>query len=306
MSFQAYLDNIKAKTGKTPEDFRALAKRAGILTPDLKASELVAWLKKEFDLGHGHAMAIWAVFTANSWATPPSKRTATKKARRPILSALVVTAVSCGMAGSTSAGQAAVPPTHQGHEPHQTGHGSMSTPPAHDHCAPALAVTYAELQRTVEQLAAARDATAKYQDVRVAESDGYRRIGPNVAGMGLHYVRKQRPGAFSITDPPILLYERDTAAPNGMRLTGVSYLFVAPSGADGQPADSPFPKALAQWHKHNNVCVLPDNSATVDLANAQCAAQGGRFTAETSWMVHAWIWKDSPNGVFSPTNPVVK
>lgn len=73
MSFQAYLDNVKAKTGKTPEDFRALAKEAGILTPGLKASDLVAWLKKDFNLGHGHAMAIWAVFTRNGWATPPAK-----------------------------------------------------------------------------------------------------------------------------------------------------------------------------------------------------------------------------------------
>jgi Domain of unknown function (DUF4287) len=82
VSFQAYLDNIKAKTGKTSDDFRALAKKAGILTPDLKASELVAWLEKEFDLGHGHAMAIWAVFTEKSWTTPSSKR-GTKKKRAP-------------------------------------------------------------------------------------------------------------------------------------------------------------------------------------------------------------------------------
>jgi hypothetical protein len=27
MSFQAYLDNIKAKTGKGPEDFKKLAKK---------------------------------------------------------------------------------------------------------------------------------------------------------------------------------------------------------------------------------------------------------------------------------------
>jgi hypothetical protein len=27
MSFQAYLDNIKAKTGKTPEDFKKLAEK---------------------------------------------------------------------------------------------------------------------------------------------------------------------------------------------------------------------------------------------------------------------------------------
>ena len=79
MSFQAYLDNIKAKTGKTPDDFRALAKKAGILTPDLKASELVAWLEKEFDLGHGHSMAIWSVFIDQGWATSPSKSAAKKK-----------------------------------------------------------------------------------------------------------------------------------------------------------------------------------------------------------------------------------
>ena len=54
MSFQAYLDNIKAKTGKTPEDFRKLAKKKGLV----KSGEIVAWLKAEFGLGHGHANAI--------------------------------------------------------------------------------------------------------------------------------------------------------------------------------------------------------------------------------------------------------
>ena len=29
MTFQAYIDNIRAKTGKTPEDFRDLARKAG-------------------------------------------------------------------------------------------------------------------------------------------------------------------------------------------------------------------------------------------------------------------------------------
>jgi len=67
MSFQAYLDNIKTKTGKTPKQLKDLAVEAGVLTPDTKASELVAWLKKEFDLGHGHSMAIWAVFKQKGW-----------------------------------------------------------------------------------------------------------------------------------------------------------------------------------------------------------------------------------------------
>jgi hypothetical protein len=67
MSFQAYLDTIKAKTGKDPEELKLLAEKAGILQPDMKASELVSWLKKEFDLGHGHCMALWNVFVTNGW-----------------------------------------------------------------------------------------------------------------------------------------------------------------------------------------------------------------------------------------------
>jgi hypothetical protein len=61
MSFQAYLDNIQAKTGLSPDDFIAKARREGFLRPGIKAGQIVAWLKRDFGLGHGHAMAIVAV-----------------------------------------------------------------------------------------------------------------------------------------------------------------------------------------------------------------------------------------------------
>jgi hypothetical protein len=204
--------------------------------------------------------------------------------RRAFVSAIVLT-MTTGAAKAQTAHQ----------------HGS-----AHLHGGTVAAITYAELLHTSDQLVTARNATAKYQDVRVAEAEGYRAVGPYVPGMGMHYLRHGRPDKFSVTEPPILLYERDVTAPNGLRLVGVSYLLVAPAGPDGQPTESPFPKALTNWHKHNNVCVLPDNSASTDLTEAQCRAKGGQFTNETSWMVHAWIWKDSPAGVFSSTNPLVK
>jgi len=54
MSFQAYLDNIKAKTGKTADDFKAMAAEKNLA----KTGEIMDWLKSEFGLGHGHAMAI--------------------------------------------------------------------------------------------------------------------------------------------------------------------------------------------------------------------------------------------------------
>lgn len=66
MSFQAYLDNIQAKTGRTPDDFRAMAAEkgfteGGVLRKDIKAGEVLAWLTKDYDLGRGHGMAIVAL-----------------------------------------------------------------------------------------------------------------------------------------------------------------------------------------------------------------------------------------------------
>jgi len=58
MSFQAYIDNIKAQTGKTPKDFLALAKKKGLLNEGVKTGQIVAWLQQDFGLGRGHAMAI--------------------------------------------------------------------------------------------------------------------------------------------------------------------------------------------------------------------------------------------------------
>ncbi|MBP9827380.1 DUF4287 domain-containing protein [Candidatus Saccharibacteria bacterium] len=57
MSFQAYLDNIETKTGKTPNELIELARIKGF-NKDSKAGEIIDWLKQDFDLGRGHAMAL--------------------------------------------------------------------------------------------------------------------------------------------------------------------------------------------------------------------------------------------------------
>lgn len=61
-----YIENIKIKTGKTPADFRKLAVTKGlfekdVLKPTIKAAEVIAWLKKDFGLGHGHSLAIYHI-----------------------------------------------------------------------------------------------------------------------------------------------------------------------------------------------------------------------------------------------------
>lgn len=67
MSFQAYLDNIQTKTGKSPEDLKSIATQKGFLEegklkPEVKAAQIIQWLKEDFELGHGHSMAIFAYF----------------------------------------------------------------------------------------------------------------------------------------------------------------------------------------------------------------------------------------------------
>ncbi len=58
MSFQAYLDNIEDKTGLTPRQFIEIAKEKGYDDPSVKAGVIVDWLKADYDLGRGHAMAL--------------------------------------------------------------------------------------------------------------------------------------------------------------------------------------------------------------------------------------------------------
>ncbi len=67
MSFQAYIDAVKAKTGKTPDELFAEAQKSGIINTDMKARELCDWLAETYGLGHGHSMAIWNVFVTSGW-----------------------------------------------------------------------------------------------------------------------------------------------------------------------------------------------------------------------------------------------
>ena len=76
MSYQAYLRNIQAKTGTSPADFRVLAEKQGFaqngrLAVGVKAGAIIKWLKKDFQLGHGHAMAIYALLKGSKHEDSP-------------------------------------------------------------------------------------------------------------------------------------------------------------------------------------------------------------------------------------------
>jgi hypothetical protein len=65
MSFQAYVDSIKEKTGMSPKDFKVIAEKKGLLGAGVKAGAVIAWLKEDYGLGHGHAMAIYGTLKSD-------------------------------------------------------------------------------------------------------------------------------------------------------------------------------------------------------------------------------------------------
>jgi hypothetical protein len=58
MTFQAYLDNIEKQTGVTPDEWIRLATAKGFTKAGTRATQITDWLKADYQLGHGHAMAI--------------------------------------------------------------------------------------------------------------------------------------------------------------------------------------------------------------------------------------------------------
>lgn len=59
MTFAAYLTNIEKQTGVSPDEFIRLATDKGLTKPGTKATQITDWLKADYGLGHGHAMAIY-------------------------------------------------------------------------------------------------------------------------------------------------------------------------------------------------------------------------------------------------------
>jgi hypothetical protein len=70
MTFQAYIDTIKAKTGMDPDDFQKIAEEKGLLVGEIKAGPIQKWLKDDYDLGVGHSMALISVFRSQLIAQP--------------------------------------------------------------------------------------------------------------------------------------------------------------------------------------------------------------------------------------------
>lgn len=168
-----------------------------------------------------------------------------------------------------------------------------------------IPVSWEQIRAADALLSTAQAATEKYRDVNVARADGYIQVTQAIPGLGAHFIHPGllAAGTFDPARPPILLY--DSAPGGGFELVGVSWSLPKRPG-DDTPPPSPF-GPLAVWHYHTDLCfTLRSGSPVVSVNSAAgCRAVGGLYVRETGWMVHAWLFRPSPEGVFSHQNSAV-
>jgi hypothetical protein len=133
-----------------------------------------------------------------------------------------------------------------------------------------------------------RESTVRFQDVKVAENEGYRLefgcvSGDDFGAMGLHYVNDSLVGngVVDAVHPQIVLYE---ALPNGgLKLTGADYLVLADAWDAKHPGVTP--QLMGQIFHY------------FEAPN--------RFGLPAFYTLHVWAWKENPKGAFVNWHPNV-
>jgi hypothetical protein len=132
-----------------------------------------------------------------------------------------------------------------------------------------------------------RENTARFKDVKVAESEGYSLMfgcvtGPDSGAMGLHYVNGQILSRNEIdpTKPTIVIYEPQ---PDGtLRLIGADFVVFADAWDKLNQGPPQLMGQLFHYFETPN-----------------------RFGLPAFYTLHVWAWKDNPNGAFVNWHPNV-
>lgn len=131
--------------------------------------------------------------------------------------------------------------------------------------------------QTLAELQQVHAATAKYQNIGNAFGDSYVDIGLVLPNMGYHILKAELvTSVFDLKKPPILVYNKKN---NGnFELVAVEYAIPIDPQSPNTPPEG-FTGSEDAWDFN---------------------------TLNTGWWtLHAWVWKNNPDGVFKPMNPTV-
>lgn len=128
---------------------------------------------------------------------------------------------------------------------------------------------------TIWELQQAKAATARYRDLKNALKDGYQDINVVTENMGYHYMKSTLVDAeFDIRKPELLVYNKNDQGK--IELVAVEYAIPISLSPNAAPAGFTGDKDV--WTYNTDFGL---------------------------WLLHAWVWKCNPKGVFNPTNPLV-
>jgi len=133
-----------------------------------------------------------------------------------------------------------------------------------------------------------RQATEVFRDVNNASPAGYQPAlgcvsGPQSGAMGVHYVNGPllMDDTVVIDQPEALIYEFQN---HTARLVGVEYIVT-----------------FDAWHKTHAL----DDPPILDGQLLNLVESPNRFGLPRFYELHAWAWRDNPNGTFVDWNPLV-
>jgi hypothetical protein len=168
-------------------------------------------------------------------------------------------------------------------------------------------LTRADSIRAARVIDDLRQAVAKYQDVKLAEADGYKMFAPQVRNQPQYHFTKnwhaiRNSFGFDPARPTSLLYKRNSLG----ELILVGAMYTASKRTTEEQLDERVPLSVARWHRHVNWCIprRADKERWSELRDgrpvfgplgvatrAECDAANGRFIEQAfGWMVHANIF----------------
>ena len=179
------------------------------------------------------------------------------------------------------------------------GHGSAAH--AHDTASRSAAAHRCKsTDPIVDALTTALAVSRKYQDIAVAEAEGYVPVSPCESSpdgtMGIHYAHPDKLSAPpDVANPPILVY---LPTPEGQKLVAIEYF--QPVIQDGEP----YMGSESEPPRSDSLPARPPELFEDQPFDGPMAGHN----PEMPWHYdqHVWLYEHNPGGLFAMWNPAIE